>query len=138
MDGNIFYDNMVLIPWITYVITIFLKWLFIKITTWKIDIENALWSWWNPSVHSSIVVSLTTAIAIKYWINSDLFAISMVLTVIVIYDAINIRFEAWQHAAEINKTLWEKKYRESLWHLPHEMFVWSVVWILVAGILSLF
>jgi acid phosphatase family membrane protein YuiD len=47
-----------------------------------------------PSVHSSVVVSLATAVAIKHGINSDLFAISMAFTVIIIYDAINVRFEA--------------------------------------------
>jgi len=47
-----------------------------------------------PSVHSSVVVSLATAIAIKYGVNHDLFAIAMSFTVIIIYDAINVRFEA--------------------------------------------
>jgi len=47
-----------------------------------------------PSVHSSVVVALATAVAIKSGITSDLFAISMAFTVIIIYDAINVRFEA--------------------------------------------
>jgi uncharacterized protein len=47
-----------------------------------------------PSVHSALVVSITTAIAIKYGIASDLFAIALSFTVIILYDAINVRFEA--------------------------------------------
>jgi acid phosphatase family membrane protein YuiD len=58
-----------------------------------------------PSVHSSVVVSLTSAVAMKYGISHDLFAISMAFTVIIIYDAINVRFEAGQHAVAINESL---------------------------------
>jgi acid phosphatase family membrane protein YuiD len=47
-----------------------------------------------PSAHTAVAVSLTTAIAIKHGIWSDLFAISMAFTIIIIYDAINVRFEA--------------------------------------------
>lgn len=129
---NIFYDYLILIPAITFVITVFLKWFFIKITKWKLDLSAALWSWWMPSVHSSLVVSLSTAVALKYWIHSDLFAISMAFTMIIIYDAINVRFEAWQHAWAINEILWKKRFNESLWHLPSEAFAWSVLWIVVA------
>jgi len=129
---NIFYDYLILIPAITFVITVFLKWLFIKIKTWKFDISLALWSWWMPSVHSSSVVSLSTAIVLKHWIESDLFAITMAYTMIIIYDAINVRFEAWQHAWALNNFLWTKRFKESLWHLPSEAFAWSLLWIFVA------
>jgi acid phosphatase family membrane protein YuiD len=47
-----------------------------------------------PSVHSAVVVSLTTSVALKLGIDSDLFAICLAFTVIIIYDAINVRFEA--------------------------------------------
>jgi len=127
-----FYDTLILIPAITFVITVFLKWLFIKLKTWKTDLVSSLWAWWMPSVHSSVVVSLTTAIALKYWISSELFAISLTFSVIIIYDAINIRFEAWQHAVEINNFLWYKKFKESLWHLPSEAFAGSFLWIIIA------
>jgi uncharacterized protein len=47
-----------------------------------------------PSAHSAVVVSMTTAIALKYGMTSDLFAIAFAFTMIIIYDAINVRFEA--------------------------------------------
>ena len=58
-----------------------------------------------PSVHSAVVVSLSTAMALKYGIMSDYFAIALTFTVIIIYDAMNVRFQAGQHAAAINKSL---------------------------------
>ncbi len=135
MDLNIYYDNLILVPAVTFVVTVLLKWISIKIKTGKLDIAWALWSWWMPSVHSAVVVSLATAVAIKHGIDSDLFAISMAFTVIIIYDAINVRFEAWQHAIAINESIWEKKFKESLWHLPSEAFAWSVLGIIVAIVL---
>ena len=63
-----------------------------------------------PSVHSSVVVSLATAFALKYGIHSDYFAIVMGFTVIIIYDAINVRFEAGLHAKAINEYLGEKSF----------------------------
>ena len=88
-----------------------------------------------PSVHSAVVVSLTTAVALKYGIQDDLFAMAMAFTVIIIYDAINVRFEAGLHAEAINRALGEKKFKESLWHLPSEAFAGSMLGIVVAVIL---
>ena len=135
MEANIYYQNLILVPSVAFVVTVFLKWISIKIKTGKLDIAWALWSWWMPSVHSSVVVALATAVAIKHGIWSDFFAISMAFTVIIIYDAINVRFEAGQHAIAINKSIWEKKFKESLWHLPSEAFAWSILGIFVAIIL---
>ena len=138
MDGiNTFYDNIILVPAITFLFSVLIKGLIIKASSNEWNLERALWSGGMPSVHSWIVVSLATAVALKYWVTSDLFAVIMTFTVIIIYDAINIRFEAWLHASAINERLWVKKYKESLWHLPSEAFAGSVLWIVVAVILFL-
>ena len=97
----------------------------------KFNIKKALGSGGMPSVHSAVVTSLTTAVALKYWVSSDLFAISLGFTVIIIYDAINIRYEAGLHAVAINRLIWEK-FKESLGHLPSEAFAGSVLGIVTA------
>lgn len=135
MEFNTYYQHLILVPAVAFVVTVFLKWVSIKIKTWKLDIAGALWSGGMPSVHSSVVVALATAVAIKYWPSSDLFAISMAFTVIIIYDAINVRFEAWQHAIAINEFIGQKKFKESLWHLPSEAFAGSILWIIVAVVM---
>lgn len=129
---NYFYHNLLFIPAFTFVLAIIIKWLIIKIKNKKWDINAALWSWWMPSVHSAVVVSLTTAVALKLWISNDLFAICLAFTVIIIYDAINVRFEAGLHAEAINQLFPEKKFKESLWHLPSEAFAWCLLGVLVA------
>lgn len=130
MEYNFFYLNLITIPMIAFIVWIITKWLFV-FSSWKFSVKKAISSWWMPSVHSVVVASLSTAVALKYWILSDLFAISLWFSVIIIYDAINIRYEAWLHAWAINKLLWEK-FKESLWHLPSEVFVWSILWIIIA------
>jgi len=134
---NFFYSHLILIPLVAFASSVFLKWFFVWLSTGKINLSRALWSWGMPSAHSAVVVSLATAVAIKFWVNSDLFAITMAFTGIIIYDALNVRFEAGLHASTINDFLWEKRFKESLWHLPSEAFAWSMVWIIVAVILHL-
>lgn len=134
MKYNIFYSYILLIPSIAFIIAVVIKWFFSKIHNWIFNIKRALSSGGMPSVHSAVVTSLTTSIALKYWITSDLFAICLWFTVIIIYDAINIRYEAWLHAMAINKLLWEK-FKEHLGHLPSEAFAWSFLWVITALLL---
>jgi len=140
MGENLFYDTIILVPAVTFVLSVFLKGIIIKSGTGKWNLERSLWSGGMPSVHSSVVVSLATAFALKYWVHSDLFAIVMWFTVIIIYDAINVRYEAWLHAKLINERLSKsispgKPLKESLWHLPSEAFAGSLLWIFVAVVL---
>ena len=51
-----------------------------------------------PSSHSSTVSCLTTCIGIRYGTSSDLFAISIILSGIVMYDATGIRRAAGKQA----------------------------------------
>jgi len=132
---NFFYENLLIIPFITFFITVILKGTLIKMKTGKVEISQSFGSGGMPSVHSSVVVSLATAIALKHWIASDYFALAITMTVIIIYDAINVRYEAWLHASAINKLLWKIKFKESLWHLPSEAFAWSMLWIIISSIL---
>lgn len=134
MGFNTFYNNILFIPTIAFLVAVIIKWFSSKIHTWVFNIKRALSSWWMPSVHSAVVTSLTTAIALKYWVGHDLFAICLGFTVIIIYDAINIRYEAWLHATAINKLVWEK-FKEHLWHLPSEAFAWSFLWVITALVL---
>lgn len=129
---NPFYETIILVPAVTFVLSVIIKGIIIKVSSGGWDIERSLWSGGMPSVHSSVVVSLATAFALKYGIHDDMFAIVMWFTVIIIYDAINVRYEAGLHAKLINERLGEKRLKESLGHLPSEAFAGSLLWIIVA------
>ena len=130
-----FYEHLILVPAIAFIISVIIKGIISIIKKGKLDLSIALWSGGMPSAHTAVAVSLTTAIAIKNTIWSDLFAISMAFTIIIIYDAINVRFEAGLHASALNKYMGETRFREKLWHLPSEVFAWAILWILVAIVL---
>ena len=55
-----------------------------------------------PSSHSATVCALTTASGIKYGAGSFEFAVSFVLSMIVMYDATGVRWAAGLHAKAIN------------------------------------
>jgi len=114
MEYNFFYENLIFIPSIAFILAVIIKGFLSKLKIGTFNLRRALSSGWMPSVHSAVVTSLTTAVGLKLWIWHDLFAICLGFTVIIIYDAINVRYEAGLHAMAINKLLWEK-FKESLW-----------------------
>ena len=130
-----FYDTIILVPAVSFIAAVCIKGLIVKKQSGKWNLTRALGSGGMPSVHTSVVVALATALALKYGVGSDMFAVVMAFTVIIIYDAINVRFEAGLHAEAINQAIWEKRFKESLWHLPSEAFAGSLLGIIVAVVL---
>lgn len=90
-----------------------------------------------PSAHSTFVIALLTAIGIKNGIRSDLFAVTLVLSIIVIYDAMNVRYQSGLHAKALNKINSHEDYslNESLGHTPLEAFAGGIVGLTTAAIL---
>jgi len=135
--NHFFTNHIILIPVMTWVISVIIKWITSALGN-KFSLSAALWSWWMPSVHSAFVTSVTTAIWIKQWIYSDLFIVCLVFSTIIIYDAINVRFEAWLHAKILNELTGKQyNFNESIWHLPKEAFAWSIIWIISAYFLMM-
>jgi hypothetical protein len=105
------------------------------------SLSQTLGSGGMPSVHSALVTSITTALGIKYGVFSDIFSIALVFSMIIIYDAINVRFEAGLHAKALNQlkcnreTARDYNFNESIGHLPGEAFAGSIIGIIVAIVL---
>ena len=98
-----------------------------------------------PSSHSALVTGMAVAVGIQEGFNSPLFAIALVVTVIVIYDALGVRRQAGDHARVLNlmidelltgHPLAEKELKEMLGHTPREVIA-GVVLGLVTSILVL-
>lgn len=105
-----------------------------------------------PSSHSAAVSALTTAIGIVEGVSSPLFAISLIFSVITMYDASGVRRHAGRHAVVLNKLIddfqlffetakdWKRKeeyekrqeLKELLGHEPSEVFFGGITGILVA------
>lgn len=84
-----------------------------------------------PSSHTTFVFSLTTVILLEEGYQSPLFAISLVFSMIVAYDAMGLRKESGNQATMINRLIDEmieqdtktgfKKLKEQLGHNPSEV-----------------
>ena len=109
-------------------------------TTRTIRWSYLWWAWGFPSVHSGIAASITTLMAMRYWIYGAEFAIAFWFSFLFWYDAANVRFEAWQHASFLNRMseeldgildFWGKfvLLKERLWHTAFEVAAWIIVWV---------
>lgn len=88
-------------------------------------------SWGFPSFHSGLASSVTMLVWLEYGFGSILFAVAFAFSVLFAYDAMNLRYETWQHAhyindlrSELESILQKKKkwlLKERLWHTPWEV-----------------
>ena len=74
-----------------------------SITGGKLLIETLLWRTGGmPSSHSALVSAMTTSIAFKHGISSDLFVFSCCFSLIVVRDAMGVRRSSGQQAHALN------------------------------------
>ncbi|MCF7793928.1 MAG: divergent PAP2 family protein [Candidatus Cloacimonetes bacterium] len=113
----------------------------------KVNFRRFLDTGSMPSSHTSSVVSLTTAIAIKEGLDSTLFILSLVFAVVVMYDATGVRRAAGKQAAVLNKivenvrkkeghSIIEENLKELLGHTPIEVFGGAILGVVVAFLMS--
>ncbi len=97
-----------------------------------------------PSSHSAFVCGLAFAVGLQHGFESTDFAISFVLSMIVMYDAAGLRRAAGRQAAILNKLVEElftkgelkhERLRELLGHSPFEVMAGAFIGILVALII---
>ena len=83
-----------------------------------------------PSSHSALMTATTLAIGLYYGLDSPVFALGVVITMIVTYDAAGVRQQAGIHAKRINvivaellkgHPINERDLREVLGHTPLEV-----------------
>ena len=99
-----------------------------------------------PSSHSSFVMAITTSIGFKDGFDSSLFALSLVISFIVMYDAMGVRRAAGTQAKVLNKLIAhigtsgipiDKKLKELLGHSPIQVFAGALLGIIISTIFML-
>jgi acid phosphatase family membrane protein YuiD len=93
-----------------------------------------------PSSHSAIVMGLTTGIGRINGVSSPLFAVALIFSFVVMYDAAGVRRAAGRQAAILNRLvedlvamrgIQEERLRELLGHTPVEVLVGAALGIVV-------
>lgn len=94
-----------------------------------------------PSSHSALVVCLTTVIGRLQGVGGALFALSLIFSVVVMYDATGVRRSAGQQAMILNRLLddlfiahqgiRQERLRELLGHTPIEVIAGALLGIVI-------
>lgn len=135
-----------------YLYTPFMLWLGIQIfkviwdliTTKKFNFKRILGAGGMPSSHSAVVTSLATLIGKYEGVTTPIFALAVIFSFIVMYDAAGVRRAAGKQASLLNKIIEtpglttvqvQEKLVEVLGHTPTQVFVGAVIGILAGLIL---
>ena len=125
-------NKVLVIPFLVLIITQVFKTIYFSIKNKKLDLFTLLTTGGLPSLHSSLVSSLATVVLKVNGAGSAEFAISVILAIIVMYDASGIRKAAGEHAKILNEMMEEKEYysskeykklKELLGHTKLEVFI---------------
>lgn len=126
----------IIIPIISGILSQIIKTIIELIKTKKININRLINGMGGmPSTHCSIVSSLTTLIYLNYTYASPLFSISLIFSLIIIYDSMGIRYESSCHAKVLNDLL-GTKLKEPLGHKPTEVLLGVSLGIILTIILN--
>ena len=103
----------------------------------RLDISLFVTSGGMPSSHSALVVACTTAIGRLYGVEGPLFALAVMVSVVVMYDACNVRRSAGDTARLVNKLLehmeqltaeeFADRLREVMGHTPLQVLVGALL-----------
>ncbi len=135
-----------------YIYIPFLLWFFIQtykvihdlIKTKKINFKRIIGAGGMPSSHSAIVTSLATLIGKYQGVDTPIFALSVIVAAVVMYDACGVRRAAGKQAALLNKIIEtpgltgmqvSERLVEVLGHTPVQVFIGALIGIIV-GIIA--
>ncbi len=125
------------------------------------SIKERRWAWryffttgGMPSSHSSTMVAMVACLGIiQFWYDKGVgyeFAIAAAFTIVVIYDAMGVRYQAGKHADILNKLMnveseevraeigYDEKLKVSLGHKPLEVLYGILLGAFIGAIGALF
>ena len=101
-----------------------------------------------PSGHTATVIGLTTAAAVVYGPGGFEFPMALFFSIVVIYDAMNVRYETGRQAQVMNEQrrrrieagedpLYDRPFTEKIGHTFPEVAVGAVIGIVIGLIVGL-
>lgn len=110
----------------------------------RLNIKRIMGAGGMPSSHSAVVCSVAMLIGREYGFGSGIFALSVVMAFVVMYDAAGVRRASGKQARILNKILEtpgmstvevQEKLIEALGHTPIQVFVGAAIGICAGLIL---
>ena len=121
-----------IVPFVTWFCVQTFKVLWELATTKKFNFKRIIGAGGMPSSHTAIVVSITTMVGRSQGINSVIFAVSLIFSLVVMYDACGVRRQAGKQARILNDIVntpglstvqVREKLVEALGHTPLQVIV---------------
>jgi len=146
----VFQDILLFNPWFSAATLAWILAQLFKITIYavqsrQVDFSRLVDTGGMPSSHTAFVSALCTTVAFTEGTHSILFAVVLSFSLIIIYDATNLRRSAGYHAQVLNEIVPKllrgevlkevvsyRKLRELLGHNPAEVIVGALLGILIA------
>ncbi|NLM03564.1 MAG: divergent PAP2 family protein [Clostridiales bacterium] len=111
----------------------------------RFNVSRFVGSGGMPSSHSAFVMGLTTAIGLTHGFDSSTFSMSLVFSLVIMYDAAGVRHAVGKQAAIINKIIedihnrkekkiTEKRLKELIGHTPIEVLAGAILGIIIANL----
>ncbi len=106
----------------------------------KINFKRILGAGGMPSSHTAVVMTLTTMVGKEQGVGSSIFAMCLIFSFVVMYDAAGVRRAAGKQAQLLNKLIEtpgltsmqvSEKLVEVLGHTPLQVFVGAMIGIIV-------
>lgn len=143
--GSILENHALIAALIAMTLAQLLKPLFHYLTYREWDPVQIFASGGMPSSHSAFVCSLSLVTGMRAGFNSEVFAVSAVFAIIVLYDAANVRWQSGLHAQRINQILRElfngqplseETLKEVIGHTPRQVYAGAVFGLIVGLIVE--
>ena len=142
MIGEIFSNDTLWCGLAAWTICQVLKTVINRIRTHRWNLRNLIDSGGMPSSHSASVVAVTVSAGLREGFSSTLFALGVVFSLVVMYDATGVRRETGKQGKLINSILqWPEAahdnspssdLKEKLGHSPLEVVVGTVIGVICA------
>lgn len=141
--NSIFSNKAITLPILSWFLAQFIKFILCLIKYKKLDFKKFVASGGMPSSHSAISVCLATVVGIQHGFDSGEFAISAILSFIVMADAAGVRRAAGKQAEVLNKIIYhskeirvEKELKVLLGHTPVQVIAGAALGILIGTIFA--
>lgn len=134
-----------------YLLAALLAWLLAQFTKFLLiaikskSLRDISWLYQSgnmPSAHTAIMMSLVGSIGVIEGIDSAVFALALVVTSIIAYDAMQVRRASGEQGIELKKLLKKAKIEanphHALGHKPLEVLVGGLLGLVVGMIVAIF
>ncbi|MBL7166298.1 MAG: divergent PAP2 family protein [Dehalococcoidales bacterium] len=143
MLDEILTNKVLVVPLCAWVAVQLLKGFIELLKERRFDLGFFITSGGMPSSHSAMVSALATAVLLTAGPDSAAFAVSVILAMVVMYDAAGVRWAVSQQASILNRIVRElrlrrprgeveRDLRELIGHTPFQVIVGSALGILIA------